>query len=125
MADRHFRCSCEAPLICDKCLSGSCLSHGSERGHGGDYGSIPYSINLESWKPFSPSALTASVVEDIVGTMVNSEESLLITGYSGQDHDAVKALVGLADTVKGLRVLSTRGSDMCFPLNFSTWLRTR
>jgi hypothetical protein len=37
----------------------------------------------------------------------------------------VGALVKLADTVKGLRVLDTGGSDMCFPANHRAWLGLR
>ena len=50
---------------------------------------------------------------------------MIITGYSGRNHKAPGALVELADKVKGLRVLDTGGSDMCFPADHPAWLGLR
>lgn len=53
----------------------------------------------------------------IAEALVEAKEPLLITGYSGRNHAAPGELVKLAETVKGLRVLDTGASDMCFPSN--------
>jgi hypothetical protein len=38
-----------------------------------------------------------------------------VVGYSGRNHKSPRELVQLADTIPGLRVLDTGGSDMSFP----------
>jgi len=75
----------------------------------------PYSLKQEFWNPVSPSALPQKDVKMLAEALVNAEEPLLVTGYSGRNHAAVDELIKLADVVKGLRVLDTGGSDMCFP----------
>lgn len=75
----------------------------------------PYSLEQGHWGAVQPTALTADAVAMISTALVNAEEPLLITGYSGRNHEAVKELVKLTDTVKGLRVLDTGGVDVCFP----------
>ncbi|KAI9696272.1 MAG: hypothetical protein M1836_005825 [Candelina mexicana] len=85
----------------------------------------PYELKQEHWGPVSPSALPQEAVERIAGLLMEAKEPLLITGYSGRNHAAVGELVKLADTVKGLRVLDTGGSDMCFPANHPAWLGLR
>jgi thiamine pyrophosphate-dependent acetolactate synthase large subunit-like protein len=85
----------------------------------------PYSIDMSFWQPVGPSALPESAVADIANALVDATEPLVVTGYSGRNHKAVEALVSLADTVKGLRVLDTGDSDMCFPADHPGWLGTR
>ena len=85
----------------------------------------PYEINQEQWGPVELGALNTKQLKSVSETLVNAEEPLLITGYSGRNHNAVKALVELADTVKGLRVLDTGGSDMNFPADHPAWLGMR
>ena len=75
----------------------------------------PYHLEQAYWHPVEPAALPPKGVETIAEALVNAQEPLVITGYSGRNHAAVKELVDLADKVKGLRVLDTGGSDMCFP----------
>src|SRR4051794_12224478 len=75
----------------------------------------PYQLDQEFWHPVEPAALPPSGVNTIAEALVNALEPLVITGYSGRNHAAVEELVQLADSVKGLRVLDTGGSDMCFP----------
>lgn len=77
----------------------------------------PYQINQEYWEPVGPSALTQKAVKTIAEALVGAEQPLVVTGFSGRNHATVGELVKLADTVKGLRVLDTGGSDMCFPAN--------
>ncbi|KAH7336656.1 thiamine pyrophosphate enzyme, N-terminal TPP binding domain-containing protein [Rhexocercosporidium sp. MPI-PUGE-AT-0058] len=85
----------------------------------------PYSIDMSLWKPLGPSALPESAVADIANALVDASEPLVVTGYSGRNHKAAEALVSLADTIRGLRVLDTGGSDMCFPADHPGWLGTR
>ncbi|KAF9884536.1 hypothetical protein FE257_001481 [Aspergillus nanangensis] len=53
----------------------------------------PYSLPTEYWKPVVPGALPASAVEMIAKGLVQAKHPLLITGYSGRNHDVVQALV--------------------------------
>lgn len=82
----------------------------------------PYKLQQAHWQPVGPTALPESVLKKIATLLVSAKELLIITGYSGRNHAAVTALVSLADTVKGIRVLDTGGSDMCFPANHPGWL---
>jgi thiamine pyrophosphate-dependent acetolactate synthase large subunit-like protein len=85
----------------------------------------PYKLELEYWNPVEPAALPPSGVKNIAEALVNAQEPLIIAGYTGRNHAAVQELVQLADHVKGLRVLDTGGSDMCFPANHPAWLGLR
>ena len=85
----------------------------------------PYNIDMSLWRPLGPSALPEVAVKDIADALIDAKEPLVVTGYSGRNHKAVEALVSLADTVRGLRVLDTGGSDMCFPADHAGWLGTR
>ena len=85
----------------------------------------PYELKQEQWGRVELGALRPNQVKSVADHLVNAEEPLLITGYSGRNHDAPKALVELVDTVKGLRVLDTGGSDMCFPADHPAWLGLR
>ncbi|KAJ4111512.1 hypothetical protein NW768_011866 [Fusarium equiseti] len=82
----------------------------------------PYTINPAFWKPIAPAALPAEAVKDIAEALVNASDPLVIVGFTGRNHAAVKPLVSLANTIKGLRVLDTGCSDMCFPANHPGWL---
>lgn len=85
----------------------------------------PYNLEQIYWSKVDPAALSQKAVEAIAADLVNAERPLVVTGYSGRNHEAVGALVKLADTVKGLRVLDTGGSDMCFPADHRAWLGLR
>jgi thiamine pyrophosphate-dependent acetolactate synthase large subunit-like protein len=85
----------------------------------------PYRLEQAHWNPVEPAALSESAVKLISEALVGAKEPLLVTGYSGRNHATVPALVKLADTVKGLRVLDTGGSDMCFPADHRAWLGLR
>ncbi|KAK4541675.1 hypothetical protein LTR36_007819 [Oleoguttula mirabilis] len=85
----------------------------------------PYKIDQAVWTPAELGALTAKQLQLVSDALVNAEQPLLITGYSGRNHAAVDALVDLASTIKGLRVLDTGGSDMCFPADHPAWLGLR
>ncbi|KAH0409883.1 thiamine diphosphate-binding protein, partial [Aureobasidium melanogenum] len=75
----------------------------------------PYKLDQRHWTAVEPSALSSKQIENVAQLLVKAESPLVITGYSGRNHNAVGALVELANTVKGLKVLDTGGSDMCFP----------
>ncbi|KAF2014126.1 thiamine diphosphate-binding protein [Aaosphaeria arxii CBS 175.79] len=85
----------------------------------------PYALDQQYWSPIEPAALSSSGVKTIAEALVNAQEPLIVTGFSGRNHAAVDELVKLADNVKGLRVLDTGGSDMCFPANHPAWLGLR
>jgi thiamine pyrophosphate-dependent acetolactate synthase large subunit-like protein len=85
----------------------------------------PYHLEQAHWNPVEPAALSDNAVKQISEALVGAKEPLVIVGYSGRNHAAVGALVKLADTVKGLRVLDTGGSDMCFPADHRGWLGLR
>lgn len=85
----------------------------------------PYSLEQAHWNPVEPAALSDNAVKTIAEALAGAENPLLITGYSGRNHKAVPELVKLADTVKGLKVLDTGGSDMCFPFNHRASLGLR
>ena len=75
----------------------------------------PYSLKQTLWGTVRPVALSEEAVTEIATALVEADEPLVITGYSGRNHAAPAELVKLVDTVKGLRVLDTGGSDMSFP----------
>lgn len=85
----------------------------------------PYKLNDNEWNSVGPAALTTEAVKRIAEALVEAKEPLIITGYCGRNHDAVGELVKLVETVKGLRVLDTGGSDMCFPANHRASLGLR
>ena len=85
----------------------------------------PYSLKQSLWGTVRPVALTDEAVAEIATALVEAEEPLIVTGYSGRNQTAPGELVKLADTIKGLRVLDTGGSDMCFPSNHRASLGLR
>ncbi|KAL3425029.1 thiamine pyrophosphate enzyme [Phlyctema vagabunda] len=85
----------------------------------------PYQLQQAHWNPVEPAALSDAAVKTIAEALVGAKSPLLITGYSGRNHASVPALVKLTELVKGLRVLDTGGSDMCFPADQRAWLGLR
>lgn len=85
----------------------------------------PYKVEQQYWNPVELGGLSKKQVESVADMLVQAKEPLVVTGYSGRNHAAVDALVELASTVKGLRVLDTGGSDMCFPADHPAWLGLR
>ncbi|EEY16660.1 acetolactate synthase [Verticillium alfalfae VaMs.102] len=85
----------------------------------------PYSISQEEWDPVELGGLPSKAVDKIAEALAGAKEPLIITGYGGRDHKFPGALVELANAVKGLRVLDTGGSDMCFPADHPAWLGLR
>ncbi|KAK3681640.1 thiamine pyrophosphate enzyme, N-terminal TPP binding domain-containing protein [Podospora appendiculata] len=85
----------------------------------------PYTIRQEMWKPVELGGLPTGAAQDIAAALAGAKAPLVITGYAGRNHAVPGALVELADTVKGLRVLDTGGSEMCFPADHPAWLGLR
>ncbi|KAI8249507.1 Benzoylformate decarboxylase [Colletotrichum sp. SAR 10_77] len=85
----------------------------------------PYSINQDEWDPVELGGLPKNAVNKISEALAGAKEPLIITGYGGRKHEFPAALVELANTVKGLRVVDTGGSDMCFPADHPGWLGLR
>lgn len=86
---------------------------------------LPYHLDQNVWQGVTSGVLPEEAVELISECLVKATEPLLITGYSGRNSAAVPELVKLADAVKGLRVLDTGGSDMCFPADHRASLGLR
>lgn len=85
----------------------------------------PYQLNQKVWGPVSPAALPLSGVEFITSELAAAKNPLVVVGYTGRQAQAVSELVTLANHFKGIRVLDTGGSDMCFPANHPAWLGLR
>lgn len=85
----------------------------------------PYSLNQNEWDPVELGGLPKSAVAKISAALADAKEPLLVTAYGGRNQNLPGALVELANTVKGLRVLDTGGSDMCFPADHPGWLGLR
>uniref|UniRef100_A0A093VAT2 Acetolactate synthase large subunit n=1 Tax=Talaromyces marneffei PM1 TaxID=1077442 RepID=A0A093VAT2_TALMA len=67
--------------------------------------------SLEPRKRAIPSChlggLSANAVELVADALIKAEAPLVITGYLGRNHQAVKNLVALVDIVKGIRVFDS------------------
>ncbi|KAI1434368.1 thiamine pyrophosphate enzyme [Xylaria sp. CBS 124048] len=85
----------------------------------------PYSLDQSLWDPVELGGLPPRASKAIAEALLGAECPLLITGFTGRNHKTPGALVELANTVKGLRVLDTGGSDMCFPASHPGWLGLR
>lgn len=85
----------------------------------------PYSIDQNLWEPVELGGLPSRAVRDIAQALAGAKQPLVITGYAGRNHAFPAKLVELADAVKGLRVLDTGGSDMCFPASHPGWVGLR
>lgn len=77
----------------------------------------PYKLDQTVWGNVAPQPLSQEVVASISDLLVNAQEPLLITGYSGRNHSVAPELVKLADAVPGLRVIDALGSDVSFPFS--------
>ncbi|KAK4150196.1 thiamine pyrophosphate enzyme, N-terminal TPP binding domain-containing protein [Chaetomidium leptoderma] len=85
----------------------------------------PYQIKQDQWEPVELGGLPSGAVRKIADALAGAKEPLLVTGYAGRNQAMPAALVELANTVKGLRVMDTGGSDMCFPADHPAWLGLR
>lgn len=85
----------------------------------------PYEIRQEFWSPVQLGGLTPRQLSLVAEALVSAREPLVVTGYSGRDTAMAPLLVELANVVKGMRVLDTMGSDLCFPADHPGWLSVR
>jgi thiamine pyrophosphate-dependent acetolactate synthase large subunit-like protein len=85
----------------------------------------PYRLRQENWEPIQLGGLPDSGVQKIADALAGAKRPLVVTGYSGRNHGIPASLVELANTVPGLQVLDTGGSDMCFPADHPAWLGLR
>ena len=67
----------------------------------------PYSLNQARWGTVRPLALTGEAVAEIATALIEAEEPLVITGYSGRNQAAPEELVKLATKIPSLRILDT------------------
>jgi thiamine pyrophosphate-dependent acetolactate synthase large subunit-like protein len=67
----------------------------------------PCTIQKKRHSAIGPAALPQDAVESIVEALVQANKPLIITGYSGRNHDCPEQLVKLAEAIPGLRVLDT------------------
>lgn len=82
----------------------------------------PYTLDRSVWSPVAPIALTGQAVAEVAEALLSAWEPLVVVGYAGRNHDAVALLVTLVDSVPGMRVLDTIGSDVSFPENHRAML---
>ncbi|KAI0527971.1 thiamine pyrophosphate enzyme [Xylaria bambusicola] len=85
----------------------------------------PYKMDQSLWERVELGGLPPKAARSIAESLLAAEKPLLVTGYTGRNHKAPAALVELANTIKGLRVLDTGGSDMCFPASHPGWVGLR
>lgn len=90
-----------------------------------DVESYEMSLGQRCWEAVELGGLPPSGAARIAEALAGASRPLLVTGYSGRNHETPGALVELADTVKALRVLDTAGSEMCFPADHPAWLGVR
>jgi thiamine pyrophosphate-dependent acetolactate synthase large subunit-like protein len=85
----------------------------------------PYQLDQRVWHAVGPAALPDVAAKMVAQELVNAKEPLMIVGYTGRNPASVEAAVKLADTIPGLRVMDTGGSDMCFPADHPAALGLR
>jgi len=61
-------------------------------------------------------------VDTIAEALLAAEKPLVVTGYIGRNHGAVRKLVELADLVKGLRVFDFEAREMSFPADHRAYI---
>uniref|UniRef100_A0A8H7K660 Pyruvate decarboxylase n=1 Tax=Bionectria ochroleuca TaxID=29856 RepID=A0A8H7K660_BIOOC len=76
-----------------------------------------YSLDQSRWVPIGETALPPDAVRDVAEALVKAERPLIITGYSGRDRRTPEILTALADSIPGIRVHDTGGSDVNFPFS--------
>lgn len=81
----------------------------------------PYVVDQKKHRPIGPAALPQLAIETIAEALVHAKAPLVITGYSGRNHDCPEQLTQLADSIPGLLVLDTGGCDMCFPADHPSY----
>lgn len=65
--------------------------------------------------------LPADAVQTIAEALIEASSPLVITGYLGRSHQAVKNLITLVDLIKGTRVFDPEIREVCFPADHPAW----
>ena len=81
----------------------------------------PYSVNQSFWTANQLGCLDQHQLGILGEALVKATAPLVITGYTGRAPDGVSAVLDLANTVRGLKVLDVAGAAMCFPANHPAW----
>lgn len=66
--------------------------------------------------------LPPDAVELIAESLLMAEAPLVVTGYLGRNHEAVRTLVALADLVKGIKVFDSELREVSFPADHPSWV---
>lgn len=66
--------------------------------------------------------LSENAVELVAAALIKAEAPLVITGYLGRNHQAVKNLIALVDIIKGIRVFDSEIREVCFPADHPAWV---
>ncbi|KAH8702072.1 putative acetolactate synthase [Talaromyces proteolyticus] len=66
--------------------------------------------------------LSTDAIEVIANALIEAKAPLVITGYLGRNHQAVKNLITLADLIKGIRVFDSEIREVCFPADHPAWV---
>lgn len=66
--------------------------------------------------------LPADAVQTIAEALIGAISPLVITGYLGRNHQAVKNLIALVDLIKGTRVFDSEVREVCFPADHPAWI---
>lgn len=61
-------------------------------------------------------------VKIIAKALLVAEKPLIVTGYLGRNHGAIRRLVDLADVVKGVRVFDFEAREMSFPADHRAYI---
>lgn len=67
-------------------------------------------------------ALPEDAVELISDALLQATAPLVITGYLGRNHRAVKNLISLADLLKGIKVFDSELREVCFPADHPAYV---
>ncbi|PFH63116.1 hypothetical protein XA68_17760 [Ophiocordyceps unilateralis] len=81
----------------------------------------PYTLRQRDWDPVQLGPLPQSGAESIADALADAQRPVIVTAYGGRNHKFPGALVKLANKVKGLQVVDSGGSDMCFPADHPAW----
>ena len=83
---------------------------------------VPYHLDQEVWNNVAPIALPPDAPELIVSLLARAESPLIIVGSTGRNPATVPELVKLSESIPGVQVLDSLGSDVCFPWSHRAFL---
>jgi thiamine pyrophosphate-dependent acetolactate synthase large subunit-like protein len=82
--------------------------------------------SIEARRRPNPSCQLGGLLPEAVGliseALIEAKAPLVITGYLGRNHQAVRNLVNLANLVKGIRVFDSEIREVCFPADHPAWV---